>query len=159
MIGLIGTSCSTPGIKKESTVKYYRKIIPGVPLGDVVLGGIYEETKPEVPECNHPTMKKVAAESASNWNMLAFWSSILAGIALIVWYLTKISNIAGVAVLLVLYSLFCTMMACVVSIIWLVVIVLIGVGLIGIGIWLNGKTIRNVLKRKKPRKKRGSKKR
>lgn len=131
---------------------YYVNEVPGVPVAPGKrLGGLWRK---EEPKCSHDlsTIESLKAENrkaAKNWRTIAFWSSILSGIALLVWYLTKVSEVGGVAVISLLWSLFSTFMATVVTITWLVVLIVCGLGLIGLGIYLHKKSFFSWLKEKK----------
>ena len=131
---------------------YYRNVVPGVPVAQGKrLGGLWER---EPNPCEHDQtqiqmMKEQSLKSASNWRKLAYISSIIAFGALLVWYLTKLSQAGGVAVISVIWSLFSTFMAVLVSTVWIIVLVVLAVALIGLGIWLHKKSFFEWIKEKK----------
>ena len=135
--------------------EYYENVVPGVPVAPGKrLGGLWKKTEPE---CEHDMsqldiMKAEARKSAANWRLVAFWASLVAFGSLIVWYLTKIGQVAGVAVISIAYSIFSTFMAALVTLTWLLVLVAVALALVALGIYLHKKSFFEWIKNKKRKK-------
>jgi len=122
---------------------YYVNTIPGIPIGPGHrIGGTWKKTEPK---CDHDLstldmLKQESIKNARNWRRISMVSAILAGIALLVWYVAHIPQAGGVAVISVLYSFFATLMSVVVTMTYLIVLIGIVVVLLGIGIALHKKS-------------------
>ena len=114
-----------------------------IPLGPGLRLGVVEETEPK---CDHDLsavelMKVEAQKAAANWRKIAFWTSILAFGATVVWYAGHVPQAGGVAICSILYSAFSTLMAVAMSAIWILVLVSSVVLVIVIGIVLHKKSV------------------
>ena len=131
---------------------YYQPVIPGMPIGvGKRLGGTWKKVEPK---CDHDIstlklLKKESIRNAANWRRIAFGTACLSFIALIIWYLTKLTQAGGVACLSVLFSLFSTFMAVLVTTTWLLVLACLGVALIGLGVYLHKKSFFKFLKHRR----------
>jgi len=136
-----------------SGAEYYENLVPGVPVGGgKTLGGLYKKTEP--PKCEHDQstidmLKKESIKNAANWRKLAYLTSIFAFICLCVWYVSKIGQAGGLAVISIAFSLFSTFMAALVTMTWLLVLCGVGIALIGLGIYLHKKSFFSWLKGRK----------
>ena len=134
LILFLCSSCMTDG-------KFYKKTA-SVPLAPGLRLGVFKES---TPTCGHDMstldrMKDEAAKSSANWRKVAFWTSLIAFVATVVWYVGHIPQAGGVAICSILYSAFSTLMAVAMTTIWLVVLLVGVVVVIGLGIFLHKKS-------------------
>ena len=95
----------------------------------------------------------VAQIAAKNWVNLSYYSGILSGVFILLWYLTKTREFGGAAILSVLVSLWAVLMAELVGISGWIKLVIGSIFQIGIGIGIRNKSLVAYLKTWKQRRK------
>ena len=130
----------------------YESVIPGCPVGGGrVVGGMYQ--KSDIEQCTHDDtitmMKKQALKNSNRWELLSFGSAIISTICVFAWYLTKIPQIGGCAIVGVIWSVICLLISeIVLGTVWMALLITGAILVIGIGCWLHKKSVSSLWRKK-----------